>query len=476
MANTYDVSKQGLAKIARRRGLAFIISELWQNCVDTNAKNVEITLTKLPGRPAAEIIVTDDDPEGFKDLSHSYTLFATSEKIHDPEKRGRFNFGEKLVIAVCDSAEISSTTGTIIFDEDGRRRSHRKREKGSQFKGTIRMNQAEYQECCDAIWRLIPPEGVRTTYNGQEIPHRRPLRALEATLPTVVADAEGILRPTKRKTVVRVYEVKPGEVASLYEMGIPVVETGDTYHVEIGQKVPLNSDRDNVTPAYLEAVRVLVLNEMYSVLTKEQSTEAWVRDAASNHNCKDEAITKILDLRFGEKRVAYDPSDQEANNLALSKGYAVVAGGALSAGEWANSKRAKATPPAGEVCPSRPRKLVDAEYLQEKELTPGMMRLRQLVMDASIPVLGILVGVLFTKNRGLSTAATWSDGTLTFHVGSLGQKWFDQIEAKNIDLIIHEFAHHFAGTHYDDRYYKALSKVGARFTMFAVEQPEFFTW
>jgi hypothetical protein len=32
-------------------------------------------------------------------------------------------------------------------------------------------------------------------------------------------------------------------------MGIPVVETGDRWHVDVAQKVPLNFDRDNLPPA-----------------------------------------------------------------------------------------------------------------------------------------------------------------------------------------------------------------------------------
>ena len=77
------------------------------------------------------------------------------------------------------------------------------------------------------------------------------MTTFETVLPTVLADDEGVLRKTTRKTLVSVYEPLDSETPTLYEMGIPVVETGDRYHVDIGQKVPLNMDRDNVTPAYL---------------------------------------------------------------------------------------------------------------------------------------------------------------------------------------------------------------------------------
>jgi hypothetical protein len=63
-------------------------------------------------------------------------------------------------------------------------------------------------------------------------------------------------------------------------------------------------------------------------------------------------MTKIIDLRFGEKRVIYDPTDPEANALAVTKGYTVIHGGMLNGDEWRNVKRAGAALPAGQVTPS----------------------------------------------------------------------------------------------------------------------------
>src|SRR5690606_26682622 len=128
---------------------------------------------------------------------------------------------------------------------------------------------------------------------------------------TEVADQEGMLRRTNRKCVLEIFDPLPGERASLYEMGIPVVETGDRYHINVHQKVPLNMDRDNVPPAYLRTVRTLTLNHVFGKLSEDDANSTWVRDGVSDGRCQDEAVKKILDLRFGEKRVAYDPSDPE---------------------------------------------------------------------------------------------------------------------------------------------------------------------
>jgi len=48
----------------------------------------------------ATITVADDAPDGFCDMRDAYTLFKETYKRKDPIKRGRFNFGEKQVLAM----------------------------------------------------------------------------------------------------------------------------------------------------------------------------------------------------------------------------------------------------------------------------------------------------------------------------------------------------------------------------------------
>lgn len=122
----FDIDKGGLAKLMARRGKAFILYELIQNAWDQRSSIVHVELTKA-GERVAVLPVDDDDPEGFADLRHAWTLFAESGKKADPERRGRFNLGEKLVLAVCEEASISSTSGTVMFDAKGRHRSRRRR-------------------------------------------------------------------------------------------------------------------------------------------------------------------------------------------------------------------------------------------------------------------------------------------------------------------------------------------------------------
>ncbi len=113
----FDVSKAGLGKQAEEHGKGRLIGELVQNALDEpGVTQVAVSLALVPGRPLADLTVDDDAPEGFRDLSHAYTLFADSYKRGNPEQRGQFNLGEKMVLAVCESASISTTKGTVVFD------------------------------------------------------------------------------------------------------------------------------------------------------------------------------------------------------------------------------------------------------------------------------------------------------------------------------------------------------------------------
>jgi hypothetical protein len=106
-----------------------------------------------------------------------------------------------------------------------------------------------------------------------------------------------------------IFEPLPGEVPSLYEMGLSVVETGDRWHVNVGQKVPLNRDRDNVKPSFFQAVRVAVLNAAYDLLAaEEEATAGWCKLAGSDPHCADDAIKHLIRLRFGERVAAPTPA------------------------------------------------------------------------------------------------------------------------------------------------------------------------
>jgi hypothetical protein len=475
----FDVSRAGLGKQAEEHGKGRLIGELVQNALDeAGVTQIAVSLALVPGRPMADLTVEDDSPEGFRDLSHAYTLFAESYKRDNPEQRGQYNFGERLVLAVCESASISTTKGTVIFDpHEGRiDKPRQKRERGSVFQGRIKLTREEYPQVCDYLRSLLLPDSVLVTFNGDRLLPRKPLRTFETSLETMVADEQGVMRPRQRKTQVAIYEALPGEVPSLYEMGLPVVETSDRWHVSVGQKVPLNRDRDNVKPAYLQTIRVAVLNATFDLLaTEEEATQGWVKLAGADERCSDHAIKHLIRLRFGEKVAAPDPSDVEAMKRFQSEGGTIVVG--LSKGEWANVKRAGAVPPAGQICPTAKPYSADPDadpvtIIPEEKWTEAMMNIAAyaVFLARELMQVSLTVSVVHTTNN---FAACYGSGRLDLNLLRLGHRWFQQGASEDVDrLLIHEFGHEYSGDHLSSDYHEALCKLGAGLKKLALERPE----
>jgi hypothetical protein len=478
MNNWFDVDKAGLAKLMAGRSKAFVLFELLQNAWDQNVTEVNVTLTPLAGTRSVRLTVTDDDPDGFADLRDAYTLFAESRKTGNAEQRGRFNLGEKLVLALAKRAVIETTTGAVEFNPTGRHNRRQQREAGSMFEADVPMTRAEMNEIDRAAKLLIPPAGVATRYNGRILEPRTPLASFEETLPTVVADEEGVLRKTSRKTLVRVYEPVEGETAMLYEMGIPVVETGDRFHVDVQQKVPLNMDRDNVTPGYLRTIRVAVLNATHHLIDKEDAPQTWVREACSDERASTEAVKAAVTLRFGENAVRYDPSDPEANKRSAAEGRPVVYGGSLTAAEWSNARRAGVLPAAGSVTPSPKPYSSDGDPLDlvpEREWTPGMRQVAAYAASIGSELLGTAVEVAFAREPKWPYSATYGKGRLVFNFARCGRSFFDNGISDTVnELLIHEYGHHYASDHLSEDYYHALSRVGARMVRLALTSPDVF--
>ncbi len=476
MMTWFDVSKLGLQKIQGRRGREFLMYELIQNSWDAAATVVSVELSKAPGARTATLIVEDNSPSGFRDLSHASTLFAESDKKGCATLRGRFNFGEKLVLACCDTAEIISTTGGVRFGEKGRHRLRQKRERGTIFRATLPLTNVELEACEAAFRTLIPPPGVTTTYNGVALHRRTPTTTFDATLRTEVADEDGNIRPSSRKTVVRVYPVLAGESGTVYELGIPVVQTGDGYHADVQQKVPLGFDRDNLPPAYLRALRTHVLNAVHNSMNPVEVTSVWVREALGTKDISVEAVRSVVTKRFGEKSVTYDPSDREANALAVTKGYTVVYGGQLSAGEWENVRRADVLLPAGKVTPSPKPYAEDGSPVQVLPRTEWSVAQRAVVAlyERLAPHLidrGIEVRIVVAP-RNKFRACYGPRWPLDLNSPHLGRRFFESGCSNDVlDLLIHELGHEYESNHLSEGYYRALTRIGARLALAVARDP-----
>jgi hypothetical protein len=256
------------------------------------------------------------------------------------------------------------------------------------------------------------------------------------------------------------------------------VETADKWHVSVGQKIPLNKDRNNCKPAYLRAVRTLVLNEMVGRLSQDDANADWVRQASSDPACSDEAIKKVLALRFGDKFAAFDPNDKEAGKNFVAQGGQLVYGPMLSPEEWKNAKRAGAIESVGKICPTPKPYSQDPDsknvtVIPPQKWTPGMKAVADYAVFLGKELMDVAVNVKFVNTTSNFLACYAPGCDLHFNLFRLGYAWFEKGANEEVDrLLLHEAAHEFASDHLSEDYHEAICKLGARLKKLALEKPE----
>jgi len=473
MSAWFDVSKEGLSKLVARRGSHWILGELLQNAWDAPGVTLVQVSVSPAGRGLTEIVVEDDSPVGFANLEHAFTIFAESGKKGDPSQRGRFNLGEKLVLSLCNEAEIATTTGTVSFGPGGRRSSRTRRARGTAFRGLMRLNRVDAEAAVKAVHRFIPPQGIRTLVNGVELERRVPVRTFTCTLPTEIADDDGILKRTRRKVEVNLYVPAEGMPGTVYEMGIPVSETGDQFDVDVGQKVPQSFERDTLLPSFLRDLRVAILNNATELLEERELASDWVAQAIGTEGAAPEAVSSVVTRRFGEKVVTFDVNDREANDRAVAEGYVVLHGSTFNKEQWNNVKAAGIVRPAGQVTPTPKPFSPEGKPAELVAPSPAMERFAEFVRAFCLAAAGVNVGVTYLK--WFNATAAYGGRNMSFNVTKLGKGWFEgPLRQDQLDLVIHELGHEYEANHLSTKYNDALTRLGAKAVMLALENPGLF--
>ncbi|MEW6613963.1 MAG: hypothetical protein AB1401_00605 [Thermodesulfobacteriota bacterium] len=462
--NWLEVSRSGLRELQEGKPKHFIVRELVQNAWDEKVTYCKLTTSWNKG--VAKIEVEDDSPEGFRDLSDAFTLFSHTYKRSDPEKRGRFNLGEKEVLAMCDYALIRTTKGTLVFDNNGRHRSGRKRIAGTVIMVHVKMKKFEYDDMLKALRKYMVPDGIRFSVNGEEVLYRRPFKVFEATLPTEYV-VNGVFTRTRRKTRIHVMHRNPESGAMLYELGIPVCEIECLYDIDVQQKVPLSTDRSMVPESYLSNVYAEVLNAVYEVVPEECASEQWIREAIGNSRIGREALKDVIEKRFGDKVVVANQWDRTSIDRAVSEGYRVIRGQDLSKAEWTNVHQYELIKSSSVLFGTR--------FVGFTEVDPddNMRKVAELARKIAKGYLGVDILVKFARWEG-NTGAEYGNKELSFNVACLGVGFFNPpLSEKVIDLIVHEICHE-RGLHTQASYHNALTGVCGMLVMIALKEPEFF--
>jgi hypothetical protein len=251
--------------------------------------------------------------------------------------------------------------------------------------------------------------------------------------------------------------------------------------VDIQQKVPLNLERDNVSPAYLQAVRVAVLNQMSERLNPTDASSTWVRQAAGDERVDAAAFNEVIKMRFGDKRVTYDPSDGEANLIAASKGYVVIGSAALSSEEWKNVRRFDSSLPAGRVTPSpKPFSATGGplQLLADREKNSAICQFETFAQMLSQELINRPLAVEFANDSDWGFRGCYGAAKLTVNVQAMGQERFRGAPAGLLEhwvpFLIHELAHDKVHGHLTEAYHLECCRLAGVLARRMHEEPSLF--
>lgn len=351
--NRFEIDAHGMRSLHENREPWDILKELIQNAWDEAPEATVCRLSMKKGRTASEtVIVVEDDGAGFLNPADSYTLLGDTAKRRDPNKRGRFNMGEKEAISIALEATVETVGQTIEFPRlGGRAVGPNDRERGTKITLVMPWTKAQVEASMDRL-RMFRPTDCALLINRRKVPTRRSIAVRDCILPTVLQDGPNQpIRSTKRKTQLHVLDLAPerrsedpetGQPAGgwILEMGIPIQPISAGYDVDVMQKVPMPPNRTTVSESYLRDIYAELLNAISEMMQPEEFAETWTRTAIENERrVEEQPLKNYFRNKYGE-RALLTSSNANSNMKAAEDGYEVVNPRSMSTEERAQAKKA----------------------------------------------------------------------------------------------------------------------------------------
>ena len=435
----FQVNTLGMRQLHADRHPEELVKELIQNAFDEEVNSCTVEVDRQ--EQGVLVVVTDDGP-GFADIQDAYTLMAETSKRLDPDKRGRFNLGDKEVISVALWARVETVGWTVDFPQEGGRTvSENQRTLGTAITAMMPWGQEEADRLSERLALIRPPENVAYTVNGTPIPRQQELAVREATLPTVLQSGPGQpLRPTRRKTRIHVLEPR-GPRGWIHEMGIPIQALDLPFDVDVTQKVPMPPNRDTVSESYLKDIYAEVLNAMHDHMEAQDFSGNWVRTAVESPRMQEETVQTTLKERYGEKVVTWS-SDTHANMEATDQGFEVIHPRTMSRPERHNLRELGGLRSSHELF-GRPDPIaqvidVTGDTVKE-EFAAWVIQLGRMVGREVTPVF-----IRDTHSQAMASCTMNTETpTMNINVHYLQDDFLAGRGQDQLDLIIHELAHSY---------------------------------
>jgi len=312
----FEVSNDGWRRLHASRPLGALVCEALQNALDEDVTRVAVTVGP------SEITIEDDGGRDFADPRLVYTIFLT-DKAESPTVRGRQGRGLKELISAMERAEVETPGFTVRFDRDGRHEEGPRRDTGTLLRLWRTSNDDEIAAAVATLRLIVPPDNVAITINGQKLG----APALHATLPDcllpTVLSRDGVEQLIERSTAVRLFHLRRGERAHLFEMGLPVSPTPTPWHVDVGQRVPRESGGHAVDEDYrLRLLATLVESMIGGELATENLADPWVQEVLAANLVSEAALRTYVRRVFPERAVL--PAASHDDERARQEGARVI--------------------------------------------------------------------------------------------------------------------------------------------------------
>lgn len=245
--------------------------------------------------------------------------------------------------------------------------------------------------------------------------------------------------------------------------------------------MPLSNDRDTVDAKYLKTLYGEILNITIDEITPEQSSSLWVRNGFTSDRTSKETRQDVITKRFGEKALIANTLDMRSMDEAISNNFNVVYGSEMSKEEWSAVRTDGLLVSTSSMFKTG---IADGQTVPPASLTPEQRQLSAFCVKVAKVMLDINITVGFYESPDATVKADYSSegNKLRFNVAHFqGSEWMPvvgsngqpRIQTPLLDLIIHELGHS-AGWHYEHSYHQCITKLGAKLTIKALEEPNWF--
>lgn len=360
----FDIDSDGLAELegGDTHRLAFEpvanVFDEYRGYVDGRKRPTfcEVTIERSADSPRGILLTVTDDGAGFANERDIWTMFAKTPKRDAVHVAGRFNAGDKQLIATARRAVVKSGMITVLFIEDNRQVTrHREIDKGfpgTRIEALMPWSIGDMQTVAIALASAIPPSGLRYSVNGDAVLRPDERCTVKATLPTVKL-IDGVMRPTTGKTAVHVLPTLP---PTLFELGIPICsleDIGFPFSLDVQQKVPVPMSRNAVSAAYIFRLIGTTIEQAamdgVSLLTEDQQGAPFIKGALDWIR-EPEALKSAVQSIYGDNAVRQS-SDPLANAQAVASGAALVPGRYFTADTRRRMDASQSLPTASTMFP-----------------------------------------------------------------------------------------------------------------------------